>query len=186
MRAHRLVLSITLLLLSARAEANPLNWAFHAIEGPFTSLDQYCQRFAQIAGSCAFTNDETPAPFGEFRSIRIARVQAHRQLGLDWLLLVVATDKGLFVDDRLMLHYAGLGKGDAVVAAVAKETPKSGEELLLVRLRGRSGAPSIAASDRADFVRADGSYDEDTLCAGDGAGVIRCMDPGTILLNEHK
>ena len=186
MRAHRLVLSITLLLLSAHAEAKPLNWAFHTIEGPFASLEQYCQRFEQIGGSCAFTNEETPAPFGEFRSIRIARVQAQRQLGLDWRLLVVATDKGLFVDDRLMLDYAGLGKGDAVVVAVAKEPRKSGSEWLRVRLRGRSGAPHLDARDRAQFVGTDGSYDEETLCAGDGAGIVRCMDPGVTPSDDHK
>ena len=45
----------------------------------FATLDEDCQRFAHVDGTCAFEAADTPAPFGELRSIRIARVRSRAQ-----------------------------------------------------------------------------------------------------------
>jgi hypothetical protein len=186
MRAQRLVLLLTLVLptLAQAQDQTPRktpNFVFHQIEGPFATLDEYCARFEWVAGTCVIEAAPvpTPDPFDDFHSIRFARVHSHGKMLLDWLVLVVATDKGLFVDDRLMQRYNPLFKGgDAKLVSVEKSPKKSGA-WLEVRLSGHTGTPLVSQEDRAPFVRADGSYDELTICASD-AGTIRCMDPGVV------
>ena len=188
MHAHRLVLLITLgaaLFGSTRADANPLPFPFHAVEGPFATLAEYCQRFTSVAGTCKLeaVQPPVPEPFGDFRAIQFARVRAHGHVDLDWLVLVLTTDKGLFVDDRLAQAYGWLFEhGDAGLVSVEKSGSGSGTPRLDVRLRGHTGAPAIPAAERAHMIRADGSYDEMTTCASE-SGVVRCLDPGVVVLD---
>ena len=190
MKAQRLVLLLTLVLPTlAQAEdqtprKTPL-FLFHQIEGPFATLDEYCARFERFAGTCVIEAVQVPMPepdpSDDFHSIRFARIRSHGKIVFDWLVLVVATDKGLFVDDRLMQDYAGFKSGDAKLVSVEK-TPRKGGTWLDVTVSGHTGMPHLSQEDRPYFVRPDGSYDERTTCVSD-AGTIRCMDPGAIDLH---
>ena len=190
MKTPRLVLLLTLAAAAVlpgckSAKRTTPQWYLHQIEGPFASLDQYCQRFSSVAGSCDFEDVKTPvpAPFDDFRAIRFARVRAHQQLKIDWLVLVITTDKGLFVADRPMYEFGGIAGGNATVVAVERMPTPSGRARVSVTLRGSGGTPTFSGvEDRARFIRADGSYDVRVVCDSDD-GVVRCLDPGVTLLD---
>ncbi len=167
--------------LLARAEPAPL--PYQAVEGPFASVEQYCQRLALIKATCTVEKLDVPLPAVgvPVRAIRLLRVRADKSWHWNRSMLAIETSKGLYVDEQMNEDHDAHGVNDSIVRSITTRT-SSGRPIVVAQLHGSTGAPRVSRDDMKTIVGADG-YDEITQCWVGADGTVACYT-GSMLI-EH-
>lgn len=159
-----LVLVLVLAATGGSALAAPL--PFSAVEGPYSSVADYCERLRLIKATCT---DEPvaasiPAATGPLRALRFIRVRASDTWRFNRRMLVLETPKGLFVDERLDVAYDQRGiANNSTVTGIELKTLEHDGVRLFITMHG--------TSPKGD--------DQALMCLVDHEGAVGCSDPGT-------
>jgi hypothetical protein len=166
-----ILIAISIVLLPLVAEAKPVPFPFKAVEGPFTSIDHYCERLHRAFHDHASCEVEPvavalPTPSGPLKAIEFWRVHAWNAWHFSDLVLVMRTSKGLFVDERLEDRIEHREERASKVTSVEVSPLPNGHVRLGVRFEG------ITSSLRPENRR------QGLDCVIDEEGQAACMDPG--------
>jgi hypothetical protein len=159
--------ALALLFVVPCARARAAFYPFHSIEGPFTSIADYCTRMRGVRGTCVAEPVTAPLPprTGPLRSVRFVRLHAERSYYVDRIVAVIETARGLFVDERVGAQYEHRGaRNDSSVIAVDVGKRPSGGVRVLTALHG-SRIPRGYTGD---------------MCLVDLDGSVACSNPGTV------